>query len=162
MGERASKPRPSGRARSELAVSPFQIKILQLPMTTRSSEAPPGESGAATQAGALLAELEREAERARELIQEVERLVRVNQLRREDYSFELIEQAERTVKQQLLLARNATVTAREAASEEERRSAEAILENAGTLIRRAALFVQVQVFALDGMLERGTPGPTRP
>src|SRR5260370_19829774 len=108
-------------------------------MTTHSSEASRGEWGAALQAGALLGELERDAERARELIGEVERLVRVNQLRREDYSFELIEQAERTVKQQLALARNAAAAGREPASENERRSAEAILENAGTLIRRAAL-----------------------
>lgn len=135
-------------------------------MTTDPFEPSPGESGAAAQAvdstAALLKELEREAEHAHELIGEVERLVRVHQLRREDFSFGLIEQAERTVNQQLSLARDAAASGRETASEDERRSAEAILENAATLIRRAALFVQVQVFALDGMLERRDPGRTRP
>src|SRR5262249_7919607 len=127
-------------------------------MTTHPLDAAPDATGAAAQlegSARVLAELEREAERARELIKEVDRLVPPNQPRREDFNSDLIERAERTVSQQLVLGRDAAaVCARPDSPELERRSAEAMLQNAGSLIRRAALLVQVQVFALDGMLER--------
>jgi hypothetical protein len=105
-------------------------------------------------------ELEREAKRARELITEVVRLVRENGLTSEDFSFELLNQAARTVNDQLELARKAADELSETA-QDEHGSAQAVLENARTMIRRASLFVQLQVFALDGTLERYEPPSPR-
>ncbi len=120
---------------------------------------PPSSSTDEQSTLARLTELEREAKRARELMAEVVRLVRENGLTREDFSFELINQAARTVSQQLELARAAVQL--DETAQDEHGSAQAILENARTVIRRASLFVQLQVFALDGTLERYAPPPPR-
>lgn len=123
-----------------------------LPMAPSSSSSSTDEQSTP----ARLMELEREAKRARELMAEVVRLVQENGLTREDFSLELIKQAARTVSQQAELAREAAAKLGEAA-QDEHGSAQAILENARTVIRRASLFVQLQVFALDGTLERYVP-----
>jgi hypothetical protein len=108
---------------------------------------------------ARLMELEREAKGARELMAEVVRLVGENGFTREDFSFELINQAARTVKQQLELAREAAAAQLMGTAQDERGSAQAVLENASTVIRRVSLFVQLQVFVLDGTLHYAPPSP---